>query len=348
MKNLRVIGIFLLLAICASSAVSQGCAELQKLIVETYNFKPSKLNAAEQTAKSAKMDFVWNKVETDPKGMMPCLREAINTRTADTFFRFDAVNLLLKLDQSADTKKILIKSYADVDLGDVDPAVWMRYVAYLGYEGFDTSAAAENWLGYPDPGYYLRQHGILRVNKIIGAVIIYGSMDESIATPALVKIASNENHPAREIAVWLLSQQATPESFRELKKLNRKGLSEGTANGINVLLTRPVLLAKRESPPKVTRQQYLEAFQQLAEGKPQAFMTRVSDAPDGERDVITVMKEEDIPLIRKARRVMMLNANPHSAEWYNSFTKILMAIVWKPELTGPCVQQTKPVNPGEK
>jgi hypothetical protein len=127
-------------------------------------------------------------------------------------------------------------------------------------------------------------------------------------------------------------QQVTPESFIELKKIDSNGLSPRTATDLNVLLTKPVLLLKREGTPKVTRQQYLNAFQQLVDGKPDAFMALADDSPDGERDVIAIMNAEDIPLIRKARRIIMVSAGPHSSEWYESFTNILMAMVWKPEL----------------
>ncbi len=310
-----------------------SCAEFQKLVDATYNFKPSKLTDDERTAKSAAMDKVWNEVKANQKDFLPCLREAINSRTADKFFRFDASNLLIQLNRSDESKKTLIKTYAEVDFDDIDLRYWMPYVAILGYENFDTSAAGETWLKYPNPEYYLPQHATLKVDKQIGALIIYGSMDEAIATPALAKIASQETHPAREIAVWLLARQLTPESFQALKKLNQKGLSEKARQEINDFLTAPKILAPREGEPKTTRQQYLDAFNQLVAGKAQPFLKLTSEVPDGEKDAVAVLKPEDAPLVRKARRVFAATANPHSAEWYKSFTDILMALIWKPETT---------------
>jgi len=35
---------------------------------------------------------------------------------------------------------------------------------------------------------------------------------------------------------------------------------------------------------------------------------------------------------RKARRYFAATANPHSPEWYKSFTDVLMALTWKPEI----------------
>ena len=334
MKTKFVI-LFILIFAANCSAEAQKispCAEFQKLINATYNFKPSKLTPNERTAKSAAMDTVWEKVKANQKELLPWLREAINSPTTDKFFKFDASNLLFSLDPTDETKKTLIKAYAEVDFDDIDLEYWMPYIARLGFEGFDVSAAGESWLKHPNPFYYLPQHGTLKVNKVIGALIIYGSMDESIATPALVKIASQENHQAREIAVWLLTQQATSEAFRELKKLNQKGLLENTRQNINALLTKPNLLDAPEGKPKITRQEYLGAFQKLIDGKPDTFMDLANKVTDGEKDAIAVMKQEDIPLIRKARRFFAATATPHSPEWYKSFTDILMALVWKPEL----------------
>jgi hypothetical protein len=332
-KNNLILPAIILLFACASQAQQKtaSCAELQKMVDETYNFKPSKLTDAERDAKSAAMDKVWNKVKEKPQELLPCLREIINSRANDAFFRFDASNLLIQLDRGEDAKKTLIKAYAEVDLGDINLRYWMPYIAVLGYEGFDTTAAGENWLKYPNPEYYLPQHGTLAVNKEIGALIIYGSMDEAIATPALARAAAGENHPGREIALRLLMQQATPESIQALKNLNLKGLSDAARQSVDNFLTRPNLLTPREGAPKITREQYLDAFGQLAAGKSQAFMKLASEVTDGEKDAVAVMKPEDIPLIRKARRVFAASATPHAAQWYKSFTDILLALTRKPE-----------------
>lgn len=327
-----------------SAGSPPDCVELYKLIDTTYGFKPSKLTKEERTSKSAQMDAVWEKVKADEKKLLTCLRTAISTGKGDSFFRFDASELLISLDKSDDAKKLWIQGAAGVDLTDIDAAYWMPRIAKFGNEGLDTSAAGETWLRYSNAGYYLPQHGSQKVDKKIGALIAYGSMDEAIATPALAKIAVSADHPGREIAVRLLMQQVTPESFAELKKIDAGGLSSQTSSDLKTLLTEPVLLAKREGLPKASREQYLVAFKQLTEGKPDTLLRLASESPDGERDVIAVMKEEDIPIIRKARRYMMLAANPHSADWYDSFTKILMAMVWKPELVIADAPGAKPVN----
>jgi hypothetical protein len=333
MKKQVIVGLFLMTVFLAGAPVfAQNCEDLKKLIDKTYNFKPSKLTEAERNTKSAEMDLVWNKVKANSKELLPCLREAIDSRTNDGFFRFDASNLLIKLDQSDDAKKRLIKSYAAVDLTDVNLAYWVPPIATLGYEGFDTTAAGENWLRNANPSNYspgVRPANVRPEYKINGAVIIYGSMDESTATPALLKIAATENHPGREIAVEVLLKQATAQSFKELGKLNQKGLSEAIRKKIN---DKPKFVVLREGTPKTSRQEYLDAFQQFAGGKTQAFMQIAYTIPDGDSDVVVVMKKEDIPLIRKVRRAFAASGNPQAEEWYQSFTDILWTLVWKFEL----------------
>ena len=55
-------------------------------------------------------------------------------------------------------------------------------------------------------------------------------------------------------------------------------------------------------------------------------MKLVEKVPDGERDVVTVMKPEDLPLIRKVRRAMAASGNPHLMEDYPYFTGIIWTI----------------------
>lgn len=335
MKRQILVGLFSLALFCALPVTAQktNCLDFQKLVDATYSFKPSKLSSTERDVKSAAMDKFWNEVKADRQKLLPCLREAINLRRDDKFFRFDASNLLVELDQSAESKKNLIKTYSEVDFGDIDLRYWMSYIVALGVEGFDTSAAGESWLRHPKPEYILPQHGALGINKDTGALFIYGSMDEAFATPALAKIAGQETHPAREIAVRMLMLQATAESYQALRTFNQTNLSEKARKAVKSFLANPVILAAREGSPKTTRQQFLAAFNQLTAGKAQPFLQLAAEVPDGEKDAVAVLKPEDVPLVRRARRIFAAGANLHSAKWYLSFTHILTALTWQPETT---------------
>ena len=321
-----------LLVTSATQGQTDQCANLQRTIKETYNFKPARLKEAEQTAKSNAMDRVWKAVEKDRAALLPCLRSALADPRADSFFRFDGSNLLVSLDPSHESKLTLINGYTHVDLGDVDLRVWVGRLALLGAEGFDISNAADKWLRFPNAFYYLPQHGAYKVTVDNGAMFLFGSMDEVHASSALLKIVSDKSHPGREIALWALMSQATPESLQALKQLNPGEFSSKARQSLSALLTKPALLQPR-AKPKTTRQEFVTAFEKILTGSWDAFLDLVSEVPDGERDVVAVLKPEDLPLVRKVRRRIIANGNQHSIEFYNSFTSILMAFIWKPALT---------------
>lgn len=283
------LALFSLLVVTISTpGQTNQCGAFQRLIKETYNFKPAGLKEAERTAKSNAMDRVWEAVKMDRDALLPCLRAAIADQNADRFFLFDGSELLLSLDPSPESKLSLIRSYALVDLGDVDLRMWVGRLALLGAEGFDVSDAADKWLRFPNAFYYLPEHGAYKVTVDNGALFLYGSMDEARATPALVKIVSDKSHPGREIALWALMSQATPESLQALKQINAREFSGKAQKSLNALLTRPQLLQAR-AKPKTTRQDFVMAFEKLLQGDGDPFRELVSQVPDGERDVIAVL-----------------------------------------------------------
>jgi hypothetical protein len=177
----------------------------------------------------------------------------------------------------------------------------------------------------------LPEHGAYEVTQDNGALFLYGSMDETQATPALLKIISDRNHPGREIALWALMSQATPESLRALKGIDKRGLSEEGRSNLNALMTNPDVF-KARAKPKTSRQEFVKAFEEYLKGDASPFLDLVSQVPDGEKDVVAVLQPEDLPLVRKVRRSIIANGNQHSIEYYNSFAKILMTLVWTPDL----------------
>jgi hypothetical protein len=311
-------------------ARQNNCDEFARDVKATYNFKPSQLKGeAESDAKSAAMDRFWEKVKANQKELLPCLRAALKDPQADPWFRFDGSNLLVSLDPSRESKEEQLRQYTAVDLGEVNLEVWVSTLAHLGTEGFDVSEAGARWLAYPKAEYYLPQHGAYHVTKLDGALYIYGSMDEAQATPALLKIASQPDNPARQYATLLLTVQATPEAFSALKSVEAS-LPPKDGAALQKMLENPKLFEPR-ARPKTSREQFLKAFNDLLNGDPTYFLELTEQVPDGERDVVAVLKPEDLPLVRRVRRRLIAAANPHGAEFYDSFTRILMTFLLRPE-----------------
>jgi len=308
-----------------------ACADFAALVKATYNFKPSRLSDSERNSKSVAMDRFWDAVKAKQKELLPCLRTALASPDADPWFRFDGSNLLVSLDPSPESKAIQIRNCTTVDLDDVDLQIWVSILAARGSEGFDVSEPGKRWLVYPKAKYYLPEHGVYEVRSQQGALFIFGSMDESQATPALLKIISQRDHPGRETALLLLMSQATPEALRALKQIDTRGFSNSTTTSLKALLNSPNLMKPRPRP-KQSREEFLKAFEELLKGDPAWFLKMTQEVEDGEKDVIAVMKPEDIPLIRKVRRRIIASSNQHAIEYYKSFTAILMALTWRPEL----------------
>ena len=331
MPRLLLLAAVVLSAAPCARAAQSPCEEFARAVKATYNFKPSRLkDEAELNAKSAAMDRFWETVKANQKGMLPCLSVALKDPRSDPWFRFDAVNLLVSLDPSPDSKAEQVRQYTAVDLADISLQDWVSALARRGAEGFDVSEAGARWLALPNPEYYLPLHGSYKVDRFLGAIFIYGSMDEAQATPALLKIAGTTNHPGREVALSLLLMQATPEAQRGLREVNLSGRSAEAQAALRARLEHPPLIAPREKP-KTGREQFLKAFGDATRGDWEAFLALTREVTDGERDAVAVLKAEDLPLVRKVRRLMIAKANPHAAEYYVSFTKILDTMIRRPE-----------------
>lgn len=321
-RNLGVVATVLLTAFFV---LGGPCEDLKALVDRTYSFKPSKLTPAERNAKSDAMDRVWSLVDGNPTVFIPCLKAEINVRKADGFFRFNASNLILKHDRSDESKRLLINAYAGVDLADINLRYWLPYMSALGFEGFDVSSAGETWIRFPKPEYYLPQHGSRPVDKSVGSLAIFGSMDESKATPILARLASEENADFRSIAIWLLVSQATQEADAAAKKV-AANLPLPAKDQILNDVANPKKIIPREGTAKTSRVVFITALENLLGGKPELWQKLVVDVDDGERDMAAELTEAELPLLRKVRRFYAANATPHSPEWYSTFTKVINTV----------------------
>ena len=317
---------------CSIPALCQDrCVGFQEMVRSTYNFKPSKLGDAERDAKSKAMDKVWSAVEARLKELLPCLRAALEDSKADPWFRFDGSSLLVKLDPSTPSKAIQVRGFLDVALEDADLRTWVQTLSFRAAEGFDVSEGAVRWLNYSKARYFLPEHGAYEISQENGALFLLGCMDEAKALPVLLKIASDKNDKHLEFALRMLTTLATPEARQALGKVDLKTVSERARQNIQTALTKPRLISPRKTAPKVTRAQFVKAFENAVNGNWNPFDRLVEKVSDGEKDAIVVLKDEDLPLLRKVRRLRLSSCNQHSIEYYDDFTAILLTLTWKPD-----------------
>jgi hypothetical protein len=304
------------------------CDTFQQTIKSTYNFNPALLNDAQRSVQSAKLDVFWSQVRQSRATLVPCLRRALKDDNSTSFFAIDGSMLLVDVDPSGASKALQVKKFVAADLDGTDLEYWVKTIARRGVEGFDTSAAGAKWLSYPNAKYNLSMHGGFPVGSFLGAVFIFGSMDEELATPVLLRIANQVEHPHRDDAIAILSSQATVSSLRALKEVNPVGLSMESRKALSDLLEKPELLKPRPLP-RLTREENLRAFQGIVDGDYSAFRELVRKVPDGEVDAVATLRPEDIPLLRRARRASISRCNQHAVSDYASFTAILWALTWK-------------------
>lgn len=300
----RLTAVALLFLACPALAAGWSCDRLKREIAATYGFRPSKLSDAEREAKTKQMDAVWSAVHAEPAKLAPCLRDVLAKTKGDPWLLFDGGQLLLDVDPSPESKRLFLDALNRVPLDDVDLGTWVHFAATFGLEDFDTSALGKRWLTYPDAEYYLPEHAAYHVNREVGALFIFGSMDERFATPALLDLTRTATGDAKTIALALLAHQATPEA----KARQASPLIEPRAK------------------PRTTRAEFIAAFNALLRGDAKPFDALIAAVPDGERDLVAVAKDEDIPLLRKVRRHYAATTSPHAIDYYNQFTQILLTL----------------------
>ncbi len=327
-------------AIAASNSLSEAepnevvapgqCDGFQQEVARTYNFKPAGMSDSQREVQSSRLDAFWNKVRQSRATWVPCLRKALNEERSDSFFHIDGSMLLVDIDPSRASKALQVRNFIKANLDGTDLEYFVKTMARRGVEGFDTSGAGAKWLAYPKAKYNDSVHGGFPVGSFFGAVFIFGSMDEDLATPVLLQIANQIGHPHRDDALAILMSQATPASMKALRQVNSAGFPNGTSESIRELLDNPKLLKPRANP-KLTREEQLIAFQGIVDGNYAPFREMVMKAPDGEADAVATLLPEDIPLLRRARRASISRCNQHAVSDYGSFTQILWALAWKQE-----------------
>jgi len=303
------------------------CADLQDRIAATYDFKPANLSKEEQKVKAAAMDKFWQSVQANPARDLPCLVKALRDTNADPWFRFDGSALLVKLDPSPASKALQVRHWARADLDDVDLRIWVQTLALRATEDFDIAEGVQRWIQYPKARYFLPEHGAVEVNRAMGAMFLLGCMEESRALSALTNILAGTNHPLRAFALGTLFTLATPESIAASRQFDLASFPKELRLSFSNALAKPPRLAPRKGAPKITREEYVKAFEAGSTGNWAPFDRLVIRVPDGEKDAVVVLNRQDLPLLRKVRRLRLAHCNQHALSYYRDFTAIIFTLL---------------------
>ena len=88
--------------------------------------------------------------------------------------------------QSLDVEPLEHYSIAQADFQESDPANYLFLALELGQAGVDIRVLAAKFLRYPDAVVHLPEHA-LDLDSDTAALFLYGSMDPSLASKALIE-----------------------------------------------------------------------------------------------------------------------------------------------------------------
>jgi hypothetical protein len=316
---------------------SSACANLLAAKAATYGFAPSRLSDAERKVKAKQMDQFWETAKKLGPPAIPCLQRMLGSDRNDPFFFFDGSSLLLSLDSSPASLKAISTAVAGTDLKDVDPAGYIRLLLQLSRRDVDIGPLAEKYMEYPSVDTYLPEHGAMKLTRIDGALLLYGSMDPDLSEKYLETLAKQSNSQTREAAVFALALNMTGASFRAFHAgISLDGISSDNRKAV-------ISVVRYEAPgsephPQLSREQVLKRVDAVISGD----FDHVDNsnppyvAGDGafETSAVVRLTPADLPLAFEARRKSIRGVSDESLDEYVSWSHTILGIINRNNLYG--------------
>jgi hypothetical protein len=326
------LGMTLTLVLCAVRCLAQPatCADAAAAKSRTYGFHPSQLTAADRNRKSAEMDSFWNLV----KGMGPdgvgCLRSLVEAEQTDKFFLFDGASLLASLDHSTGSNQAILKALGRTDLQDVQPDAFIGLALRLARQDVDISSAAHNYLYAPKVATYLPRHGGYKLERLQGAILLYGSMPPALVDQSLSQEVQGSNVDARNTAAIVWSMNLTEESFKGLAALgDMKTFSNEARQSVQYVLKAQTIPVTK--PSKYSRPQVLAKIAKLPDLDPSEFTGGVADAEAEIRafhnSIYATLTPADVVTLLEARRRSVRGVSDESVDDYSELSGVLLNLI---------------------
>jgi hypothetical protein len=332
MKRERQLGLALtfLLSVACSIAQAASCADITAAKSRAYGFRPSQVTAAERNTRSQQMDVFWSLV----KGMGPdgigCLRTLVETEQADKFFLFDGASLLASLDHSGGSNQAILRALALTNLQDVQPDAFISLALRLAKQDVDISSAADNYLHAPKVTTYLARHGGYKLDRLQGAILLYGSMPAALADKSLSQEVQDSNEGARNTAAIAWSMNLTEDSFKGLAALgDMKNFSSQARQSVQyVLKVQTVPVTK---PSKYSRPQVLAKIAKLPDFDSSDVTGGIEAAEANIRafhnSIYATLTPADVVTLLDARRRAIRGVSDESVDDYSELSGVLLNLV---------------------
>jgi hypothetical protein len=259
-----------------------------------------------------------------------CLRTLVETEQADKFFLFDGASLLASLDHSSGSNQAILKALAQTNLQDVQPDAFISLALRLSKQDVDISSAADNYLHAPKVATYLARHGGYKLDRLQGAILLYGSMPPALVDKSLSQEVQSSNEDARNTAAIVWSMNLTEASFKGLAALgDMKTFSNDARQSAQyVLKAQTVPLTK---PSKYARTQVLAKIAKMPDFDPSEFSGGFADIEAEIRafhdSIYATLTPADVVTLLAARRRSIRGVSDESVDEYSELSAVLLNLV---------------------
>lgn len=342
-------------------ADAPSCADLRAQKEKVYGFHLAQLTEAQIDAKSKEIDAYWKQVQSSGPSAVGCLREMLGAEKTDHLFQFDAASFLFQLDKSPESLAVVKDALAQTDFQETDPANYLSLALELGQRGADIQTLAGKILLYPNAVIHISEHS-LDLDSDTAALFLYGSMDSTKASKALIAKLDAPEPFVRAAAAHLLAEEMTEGAFRALSTW--PGLADikedYRRNDIQAVMKYEAPDATSLANPKWTREQVLqiiaglphtrqefddvmstkgaefdremrekkvtqeELAKAVAEGEP---IYGIADHTAFQNAAVATLTADDFDAIRKARRKSLYNVSDESLSEYLAYTQIMIRML---------------------
>ena len=344
-----------------AQAQASSCADLRAQKEKVYGFYLTQLNETQIDAKSKEIDAYWKQLQSvGPEGVS-CLKDMLAAEKTDHIFQFDAASFLYQMDKSPESLNLVKDALAQADFQETDPANYLSLALELGQRGVNIQSLAAKLLLFPNAIIHISEHS-LDLDSDTAALFLYGSMDSTKASKALIAQLQAQEPFVRAAAAHLLAEEMTEDAFRTLSGWS--GLADikedYRRNDIQAVMKYQAPDPAEFANPKWTREQVLQIIaglphtrkefddvmstrgaefdRQMREKKPtQEELAKavaesepiygITDRTAFQNSAVATLKAEDFDNLREARRRALYNISDESLSEYLAYTQVMIRLL---------------------
>jgi HEAT repeat protein len=359
-------GVFVLLVIPVTTIYgaprpAPACDAIRAEKTKVYGYHLSQMNEGQIEAKSKELDRFWKEAEAAGPEGVTCVRGLLVEEKTDHVFQFDAAQMLFPADKAPETLKLIRDVLVQADFQESDPANYLELSLELSQAGVDVSELGAKLLLYPNATIHITDHS-LDLDSDTAALFLYGSMDPTRASNALIELLTAPEPLVRSAAAHLLAEQMTEESFRALSKWSGIGevQEDFRRNDIQAIMKYKAPNEADDAHPKFTREQVLgtiaglphtrKEFDEVMATRGAAFDKQMRDTKATQQQIaeavseslpiygladhsafvtsaIATLQASDFATLREARRKALYNVSDESFTEYIAYTQIMIGMV---------------------